>query len=341
MNPADIRKEPPPDGALNIAFQAVDRHVLQGRGERVALRWLPRQGPAQEMTYAALRRNTNRFANVLRDGLGLARGDRLFVLCERTPEMYVGILGALKAGLVACPLFPAFGPEHVRNRLEIGKANAVLTTRDLFERKVEEIAPGIPTLHHVLVAGDPLDILMEAASDALEIEPTRPGDGAFLHFTSRAIGTPQGAMQRHGDAALHYATGREALDLRPDDVYWCTADPAGVEGTSCAIVAPLLHGVTSIVDLADFDAERWYRILEEQQVTAWCTTPAGIHGLMKAGTAPAMARHFPGLRHVASVGRPLDREALWWGRDALGVAIREIANVTVAAGSRAPELAGA
>ena len=312
-----------PDGALNIAYEAVDRHVLHGRGEHVALRWLPRDGAPVDITYAELRRRTNRFANALRNGLGLARGDRLFVLCERTPELYVGVLGALKAGLVVCPLFSAFGPDPVRMRLEIGQANAVLTTESFFHRKIEKSVPSLPSLRHVLVTGPPLDRLLAAESDEFAVEPTRPGDGSFLHFTSGTTGTPKGAMHVHGAAVMHYATGKYALDLHPEDVFWCTADPGWVTGTSYGIVAPLLHGVTSIVDEADFDAERWYRILEEQSVSVWYTAPTAIRMLMKAGPELARAHRFPKLRFIASVGEPLNPEAVWWGQDVLGLPIHD------------------
>ena len=312
-----------PGGALNIAFEAVDRHVLRGRGAHVAIRWLPRDGAPVDITYDELRRRTNRFANVLRQGLGLAKGDRLFVLCERIPELYIGVLGALKAGLVVCPLFSAFGPEPVRMRLEIGQANAVLTTESFFHRKIEKSAPSLPWLHHVLITGESLDLLMAEASDEFEIEPTRPDDGSFLHFTSGTTGTPKGAIHVHGAAVMHYATGKYALDLHRDDVFWCTADPGWVTGTSYGIVAPLLHGVTSIVDEADFDAERWYRILEEQAVTVWYTAPTAIRMLMKAGPELARAHRFPKLRFIASVGEPLNPEAVWWGNDVLGLPIHD------------------
>jgi acetyl-CoA synthetase len=310
-------------GALNIAHEAVDRHVLRGHGERVALRWLPREGAPVDITYDALRRRSNRFANVLREGLGLAKGDRLFVLCERTPELYVGVLGALKAGLVVCPLFSAFGPEPVRMRLELGAANAILTTEAYFRRKVEAAVPSLPALRHVLVAGESLELLMAEASDEFACEPTRPDDPAFLHFTSGTTGTPKGAVHVHGAAVTHYATGRFALDLHRDDVFWCTADPGWVTGTSYGIVAPLLHGVTSIVDEADFDAERWWRILDEQRVSVWYTAPTAIRMLMKAGPELARARRYPALRFVASVGEPLNPEAVWWGAEVLGLPIHD------------------
>jgi acetyl-CoA synthetase len=322
-----------PGGALNIAHEAVDRHAAGALAGQVALRFLQRDGSVRALTYAELKRLTNRFANVLAK-LGIRKGDRLFVLSGRIPELYIGVLGGLKAGVVVCPLFSAFGPDPVRMRLEIGQGNVVLTTETLFRRKLEKSAPSLPSLRHVLLVGDSgapsrvpgtLDLqrLMAEASDEFAVEPTRPDDGSFLHFTSGTTGTPKGAMHVHGAVVMHYATGKFALDLHPEDVFWCTADPGWVTGTSYGIVAPLLHGVTSVVDEADFDAERWYRILQDQGVTVWYTAPTAIRMLMKAGPEPAKRYRYPKLRFVASVGEPLNPEAVWWGEDVLGLPIHD------------------
>jgi len=322
-----------PGGGLNIAHEAIDRHVAAGHGEHVALRFLRSEGRSRDYTYAELARLTNRFANALRE-LGMAKGDRLFILAGRIPELYIGALGALKAGVVVCPLFSAFGPEPVRMRLALGEGKAVLTTEALYRRKLQPGVGSLPALKHVILAGESgastdvegthdLAQLMAEVSDEFRIEATRPEDGSFLHFTSGTTGTPKGAVHVHGAAVMHYATGKYALDLHRDDVYWCTADPGWVTGTSYGIVAPLLHGVTSIVDEADFDAERWYRILEEQAVSVWYTAPTAIRMLMKAGPELARAHRFPRLRFVASVGEPLNPEAVWWGEDVLGLPIHD------------------
>ncbi|MPM45410.1 Acetyl-coenzyme A synthetase [bioreactor metagenome] len=164
---------------------------------------------------------------------------------------------------------------------------------------------------------------MAEASDVCEIAPTGPEDVALLHFTSGTTGTPKGAVHVHDAAVTHWATGKYALDLHPDDIYWCTADPGWVTGTSYGIIAPLLHGVTSIVDAAEFDAERWYRILEEERVTVWYTAPTAVRMLMRAGPELAARHTFPSLRFVASVGEPLNPEAVWWGADVLGLPIHD------------------
>jgi acetyl-CoA synthetase len=199
---------------------------------------------------------------------------------------------------------------------------------------VERVRASLPTLQHVLLVsedGKPtavpgtfdLQSLMDAAGDDFRIESTTAEDMALLHFTSGTTGTPKGAMHVHGAAVTHYATGKYALDLHPDDIFWCTADPGWVTGTSYGIIAPLLHGVTSVIDEGDFDAERWYRILQDQGVTVWYTAPTAIRMLMKAGPGLARNYRFPDLRFVASVGEPLNPEAVWWGQEVLGLPIHD------------------
>jgi acetyl-CoA synthetase len=323
----------PDGGGLNIAHEAVDRHARGARADHVAIRWLGKHGEREDLTYAELARRTNRFAGVL-EALGLARGDAVFALSGRVPELYVAALGTLKAGCVFSPLFSAFGPEPVRQRLEIGAGRVLVTTRAAYERKIAPMRGVLPMLQHVLLtdvpAGGPapdgtlvLADLMADASDVYRIAPTDPETPALLHFTSGTTGTPKGAVHVHEAVVMHHATGRFALDLHPDDVYWCTADPGWVTGTSYGIVAPLTHGVTSIVDEAEFDAERWYRILQDEHVSVWYTAPTAIRRLMRLGDALARAVDLRALRFVASVGEPLNPEAVVWGDEVLGLPIHD------------------
>ena len=318
------------EGGVNIGRLAVDRHAAGPHAERTALRFLHAEGGATALSYAALKRETDRFANALA-ALGLGRGDRVFVLAPRMPALYVAVLGALKAGCVVTPLFSAFGPEPIVTRMNLGQARLLVTTGALYRRKVEAVRERIPTLQQVIVAGEggtpagTLDYaaLMAGAGDAAPPVRTEAGDLALLHFTSGTTGTPKGAMHVHEAVLTHFATGRYALDLHDDDVFWCTADPGWVTGMSYGIVAPLLHGVTSIVDEAEFDAERWYRILQDERVSVWYTAPTAIRMLMKAGPELARRFAFPALRFVASVGEPLNPEAVWWGREVLGRPIHD------------------
>jgi len=297
---------------LNIAYEAVDRHAAGQRGEHLALRWLSRHGEQRDFTYDDFRTLTNQFANVLKS-LGVGKGDRVFVLAGRIPELYVSALGTLKNGSVFCPLFSAFGPEPVRQRLTIGDGKVLVTTATLYKRKVAEIRSALPTLEHVLLVGSTEETaaipgaqnfqqLMDAASPEFTIAPTGPEDLALLHFTSGTTGKPKGAMHVHNAVIAHHMTGTYALDFHPNDVFWCTADPGWVTGTSYGIIAPLTHGITSIIDEADFDAERWYGLLQAQKVTIWYTAPTAVRMMMKVGTEIARKYELPALRFIASVG---------------------------------------
>jgi acetyl-CoA synthetase len=322
-----------PAGDFNIARLAVDRQASGVHAQRVALRFLRTDGDEQALSYAQLRQQTNRFANGLRM-LGIGAGARVFVLAGRIAPLYVAVLGSLKNGSVVTPLFSAFGPEPITTRIGIAQAQVLVTTEALYRRKIEKIRDRLPSLQQVIVVGEggtasaipgTLDYhaWMSRAPDSDPVARTAADDLALLHFTSGTTGTPKGAMHVHGAALTHFATGRYALDLHDDDVFWCTADPGWVTGTSYGIVAPLLHGVTSIVDEAEFDAERWYRILQQQAVTVWYTAPTAIRMLMKAGPELARKYRFPALRFVASVGEPLNPEAVWWGKEVLGLPIHD------------------
>jgi acetyl-CoA synthetase len=313
---------------LNIAYEAVDRHATGPRADRVAIRWLGKEGDAQDLTYADLSRLTSRFANILHE-LGVARGDRVYTLAGRIPALYVAGLGTLKHRAVFCPLFSAFGPEPIRARMAIGGARVLVTTESLYQRKVEPIRAALPDLQHIILVGDSgqtTDVpgthdyhrLMAAAAEEYAIGPTYDDDMALLHFTSGTTGTPKGAIHVHGAVVVHHITGQLALDLHPDDTFWCTADPGWVTGTSYGIISPLTNGITSIVDEGEFDAERWYSILQDQRVTVWYTAPTAIRMMMKAGAGLVHGYDTSRLRFLGSVGEPLNPEAVVWGQEAFG-----------------------
>jgi acetyl-CoA synthetase len=316
-----------PDGGLNIAYEAVDRHVRRGRGDVPAIRWLGKDEAVKVLSYGDLAELSNRFANVLRR-LGIGKGDRVFALLGRVPELYVAALGTLKNGSVFCPLFSAFGPEPVRARTSIGTAKVLISTQALYQKKVSDWRHELPHLAHVLLVDGSerqppgtlgLAAAMAAASPVLDIERTAPEDMALLHFTSGTTGRPKGAIHVHEAVVAHHITGKYALDLRPGDIFWCTADPGWVTGTSYGIIAPLTNGVTMVVDEAEFDAVRWYGILQNQRVTVWYTAPTAVRMLMKLGADAAKKYDLSRLRFMASVGEPLNPEAVVWGKEALGL----------------------
>jgi len=315
-----------PGGGLNIGFEAVDRHVASGRGEHVAIRWSGRGGERRVVSYAALALDSNRFANVLRT-LGLARGERVYTLLGRVPELPVTVLGTLKAGGVYCPLFSAFGPEPVAARMTIGQARVLVTTRALYRRKVAPIRERLRDLRTVLIidgadelpAGcDDWHARLRDASAVAEVADTRESDPALLFFTSGTTGLPKGALHVHGAVVAQATSARFALDLGDEDIYWCTADPGWVTGTVYGIIAPLVVGCTLVVDAAEFEAGRWYQMLERERVNVWYTSPTAIRMLMRAapGVEPP---ELPDLRFMASVGEPLNPAAVRWGDERLGL----------------------
>jgi acetyl-CoA synthetase len=322
-----------PGGGLNIAHEAVDRYAASVRAGHVALRWIGKHGERAEFTYGELAERTARFANALA-ALGLRPGERVFTLLGRVPDLHVAVLGALKYTAVASPLFSAFGPEPIRQRLEIGDGRVLVTSRSLYERKVAPIRDELPGLAHVLLVGDDADTsgvpggrsleqALRAASPDFTIPRTAPEDLALLHFTSGTTGTPKGAMHVHDAVVAHYVSGALALDLHPDDVFWCTADPGWVTGTSYGIIAPLVHGVTVVLSESEFDAQRWYDTLEQERVSVWYTAPTAIRMMMRSGFADVHDRDLSSLRFIASVGEPLNPEAVTWGIDAFGLPVHD------------------
>ena len=315
-----------PDGrGLNIAHEAVDRHAQGRLADRVALRWIGKAGERREFSYRDLAAATSRFANAL-VGLGIAPGDRVFTLLGRVPELYIAVLGGLKAKFVVSPLFSAFGPEPIATRLQLGDARVLVTTEALYRRKVAALRDRLPTLRHVILIdeGDPLSgtlrwhDVMSAASASFTIPATQSEDMALLHFTSGTTGRPKGAIHVHEAVVTHYVTGLYALDLHDDDIFWCTADPGWVTGTSYGIIAPLTHGVTNLVVEAEFDAQTWYGILAAERVSIWYTAPTAIRMMMKLGAEAVHGYDLGALRFMASVGEPLNPEAVLWGVEAFG-----------------------
>ncbi|BCG58940.1 acetate--CoA ligase [Paenibacillus sp. URB8-2] len=314
-------------GKVNMAYEAVDRHVREGKGEKTALLY---SDPSRDesYTFADLQEKSNRFGNVLRK-YGIGKGDRVFLFMPRQPELYFCLLGILKIGAVAGPLFEAFMETAVKDRLEDSGAVALVTTPDLLHRvKREEL----PELRHIFLVGgdsDPekglLDYESESASSSPELEPEWLGleDGLIMHYTSGSTGKPKGVYHVQRAMIQHYYTGKVVLDLQEDDIYWCTADPGWVTGTSYGIFAPWLSGATNVVRGGRFSPRDWYKTIERNKVTVWYSAPTAFRMLMSAGSGSLEGVDLSSLRHVLSVGEPLNPEVVRWGDKVYGQRIHD------------------
>ncbi len=317
-----------PGGKLNIAHECLDRHLRTARRNKIALLWEGKNGETETYTFEEMTRASNRAANGLRS-LGVEKGDRVFVFLERIPECYFTVFGTLKLGAVIGPLFSAFGPEAVKDRLENSEAKVLVTSPDLWAR-IREVRPELPNLQHVVLVtrrhkAEPekgvvlWDEAVASQPDQFDTVATDPEDFAVMHYTSGTTGKPKGAAHVHMAILGHYATAKYVLDIHDEDVYWCTADPGWVTGTSYGMFGPWSNGATSLVYEGGFGASAWYSLIEKYRVTVWYTAPTAIRMLMKAGEQVAKKHDLSSLRYMCSVGEPLNPEAVLWGQKVLGL----------------------
>lgn len=305
-------------GRVNMAYEAIDRHVETFRKNKVALYY--RDASREEKyTFKEMKEWSNKAANVFKQVADVEKGDRVFIFMPRSPELYFAVLGAIKVGAIVGPLFEAFMEGAVRDRLEDSEAKVIVTTKELLPRvPVNEL----PALKHVLLVGD--DIVeegpyvdfkkrMSEASKHFEIEWVDRQDGLILHYTSGSTGKPKGVLHVHNAMIQHYQTAKWVLDLKEDDVYWCTADPGWVTGTSYGIFGPWLCGASNVIVGGRFSPEAWYKTIEDYGVTVWYSAPTAFRMLMGAGDELVKKFDLSSLRHVLSVGEPLNPEVVRWG----------------------------
>jgi acetyl-CoA synthetase len=316
-----------PGQPLNIGWYCTDRICRRGLGRRPALVWEDHQGHGRTYTFDGLRLRTDAMAQHLR-GLGLGPGERICLFLDRVPELYIGFLGILKMGGIAQPLFSAFGDEALWMRLDDAGTAAIITQRKHLA-KVRKARARLSGLRHVLVV-DAGDAELREGERALALESIRPPERfelhhtdpetpSVLHYTSGTTGRPKGALHVHGALLAQYLTARVVLDLRSDDVYWCNADPGWVTGTSYGIIGPWANGVTQVVLDAGFSAAHWYDFLQRHRVTVWYSAPTAIRLLMREGTDLVRRYDLSSLRHLCSVGEPLNPEAVLWSREVFGL----------------------
>ncbi|HHT9119982.1 MAG TPA: acetate--CoA ligase, partial [Candidatus Hypogeohydataceae bacterium YC41] len=328
-------------GKLNIAIKAIDQHTGSWRKNKVALYWEGARGrgsnqPEADMrsgrnfTFAELSTESNRIGNMLLN-LGVRRGDRVFVFLPRIPELYTSIIAIAKIGAVAGPMFSAFGPEAIRDRLLDSGARVLITHASLRER-IHQVWDELPELKHVVVVGDrdrlwkgevSFEREVEKSSRELEVEDMDLEDPLYILYTSGTTGKPKGVVHVCHDMVSHYITTKLVLDLREEDVYWCTADPGWVTGTVYGIWGPWLNGCSQVTFEGRFDAEHWYSIIEHYGVTVWYTAPTALRMLMKAGPEVVKKYNLKGLRYILSVGEPLNPEVIRWGLEVFGLCIHD------------------
>ena len=315
-------------GRVNMAYEAIDRHAEGFRKNKVALYY--HDGVRNEKyTFKEMKEQSNKAGNIFRTIGQVKKGDRVFIFMPRSPELYFAVLGAIKIGAIVGPLFEAFMEGAVRDRLEDSEATILVTTKDLIDRvPIDEL----PLLKHIFIVGDDVkesertidfNEKMKEASAKLDIEWVERTDGLILHYTSGSTGNPKGVLHVHNAMIQHYQTAKWVLDLQESDVFWCTADPGWVTGTSYGIFGPWLTGTSNLIVGGRFNPETWYKMIERYGVTVWYSAPTAFRMLMGAGDEVVKKFDLSSLRHILSVGEPLNPEVVRWGMKVFDLRIHD------------------
>ncbi|MFN7250626.1 MAG: acetate--CoA ligase [Anaerobacillus sp.] len=304
-------------GRMNIAYEAIDRHAHSAKKNQVAL-YYKDDVRREKYTFKEMMENSNKAGNILKQQ-GLEKGDRVFIFMPRSPELYFCLLGAIKLGAIVGPLFEAFMEAAVFDRLNDSQAKLLVTTPELVGRVAKE---NLPNLEKIVLIGNQVEEndtivdfnkAFDKASKKLEIEWVDREDGMLLHYTSGSTGKPKGVLHVHNAMIQQYQTAKWVLDLKEDDVYWCTADPGWVTGTVYGVFGPWLHGASNVVRGGRFNPEDWYKTIEDYGVTVWYSAPTAFRMLMGIGEELIQRFDLSSLRHILSVGEPLNPEVVKWG----------------------------
>ncbi|OZM56067.1 acetate--CoA ligase [Lottiidibacillus patelloidae] len=305
-------------GRVNIAYEAIDRHALTDKKNKVALYYRDLQRE-EKYTFKEMKEKSNMAGNLLKHYADVEKGDRVFIFMPRTPELYFTLLGALKLGAIVGPLFEAFMEGAVHDRLLDSEAKVLVTTKELLNRVPVK---KLPNLKHIVLVDQDVEEKgiyidfhkhFQTSNKQLDIEWVDREDGMILHYTSGSTGKPKGVLHVHNAMIQHYQTAKWVLDLQEGDTYWCTADPGWVTGTSYGIFGPWLVGASNVILGGRFSPDYWYKVIEDFGVSVWYSAPTAFRMLMGAGDELVKKYNMSSLRHVLSVGEPLNPEVIRWG----------------------------
>ncbi len=332
------------DGELNVAYNCLDRHVLAGNGERIALHFEGEPGDSRSYSYAELTAEVKRAANVL-TSLGIERGDRVAIYLPMIPEAVIAMLAVARIGAIHSVIFGGFSAESLATRIHDANAKLVITADGGFRRgKASALKPAVddalgenacPSVENVLVVkrtGGEVnwtekDIWWNeamAAAEAEHVAQAFPAENPlFILYTSGTTGKPKGILHTSGGYLTQAAyTHRNVFDLRPEsDVYWCTADVGWVTGHSYVVYGPLANGATQVIYEGTPDAPhqgRWWEIVEKYKVSILYTAPTAIRSFMKLGRSIPDKFDLSSIRVLGSVGEPINPEAWLWYSEVIG-----------------------
>ncbi|WP_374007905.1 acetate--CoA ligase [Leifsonia sp. LS-T14] len=332
------------DGELNIAFNCLDRHVLAGNGDRVAIHWEGEPGDTRTITYAELTAEVKKAANLL-TSLGIRAGDRVAIYLPMIPEAVVAMLAVARIGAVHSVVFGGFSAESLRSRIDDAEAKLVITADGgwrkgrVFPLKdaVDAALSGEATsVEHVLVVKrgendvawtEGRDLWWHdelALVDADHVAKAFPAEQPlFILYTSGTTGKPKGILHTSGGYLTQAAfTHKNVFDLHPDeDVYWCSADVGWITGHTYVVYGPLANGATQVMYEGTPETPhpgRWWELIEKYKVSIFYTAPTAIRSFMKLGRQHPQQFDLSSLRVLGSVGEPINPEAWMWYREVIG-----------------------
>jgi len=306
----------------NIGYICTSQQCDEGRGDKIAMRWINSSLEKTDYTFNDIDKESNKFANVLKN-LSFNKGDIFFTFLPKSTEQIFAFLGTLKIQAVAGTLFSNFGEESLLDRLGDSGAKGIITKKSLY-KKVSRIQEKLPALETIIITDIDehlsenvlsYSLLMKEASAKFNVELTQPDIPSVLHYTSGSTGKPKGVLHQHKSVLLQSYTSQHILQLNENEIFWCTADQGWVTGTSYGIIGPWSLGVTQVHFGGSYNADVWMSLLENEKITIWYTAPTALRMLMREDRAIYLKHDLRNLKHIFSVGEPLNPEVIHWSRE--------------------------